>query len=159
MKELLSDGVDEKPSLKVRFLRWLFPEAASIDRRRGERLPVPGLVAYYWTGGAPQAYQLGNVSRSGLYLLTEERWLPGTRIVMTLQKEKREANSEDISRVESKVIRWGEDGVGCEFVESGYVDLNTGEIIEDQKFDRAAFEQFLHRAQGLASGPPQTKIQ
>ncbi len=68
--------VDEKPSLKLRLLRWLFPEPAFTDRRRGERLPVPGLVAYYWTGGAPQAYQLGNVSGSGLYLLTEERWLP-----------------------------------------------------------------------------------
>ncbi len=154
-----SDVVDEKPSLKVRFLRWLFPEPASIDRRRGERLPVPGLVAYYWTGGAPRAYQLGNVSGSGLYLLTEERWLPGTRIVMTLQKENHEPNSVNFSRVESKVIRWGEDGVGCEFVESGHVNLNTGEIVENQKFDRAAFEQFLHRAQGLASGPPQTKIQ
>ncbi|MGA8742373.1 MAG: hypothetical protein WB561_14400 [Terracidiphilus sp.] len=154
-----SEGVDGRPSLKVRFLRWLFPESAPIDRRRGERLRVPGLVAYYWTGGAPQAYQLGNVSGSGLYLLTEERWLPGTRIVMTLQTEKRESNTEDIVRVESKVIRWGEEGVGCEFVESGYVDLNTGETIEDQRFDRAAFEQFLRRSRGLAPRTPQTTIQ
>ncbi len=111
---------------------------------------MPGLVAYYWTGGAPQAYQLGNVSGSGLYLLTAERWLPGTRIVMTLQKENHEPNSVNFSRVESKVIRWGEDGVGCEFVESGYVDLNNGEIVEDQKFDRKAFEQFLRRARSVA---------
>ena len=139
-------GIEEKPSLSVRFLRWLFPEAASTDRRRGERLPAPGLVAYYWTGGAPTAFQLGNVSRSGLYLLTEERWLPGTRIVMTLQKENGgKASSDDISRVESKVIRWGEDGVGCEFVQSGFVDLNTGEIEEGRSFERQAFERFLGR--------------
>ena len=43
------------------------------------------------------------------------------------------------------MIRWGEDGVGCEFVESGFVDLNNGEVIEGERFDRAAFEQFLLR--------------
>jgi hypothetical protein len=148
----LAVGIEEKPSLKVRFLRWLFPEAASTDRRRGERLPAPGLVAFYWTGGAPTAYQLGNVSRSGLYLLTEERWLPGTRIMMTLQKENGgEASSGDISRVESKVIRWGEDGVGCEFVQSGFVDLNTGGIEEGREFERQEFEKFLGRVVNAAA--------
>jgi len=96
-------GIEEKPSLKVRFLHWLFPLPAASDRRRGERLPALGLVAYYWTGGAPQPYQLGDVSQSGLYLLTEERWLPGTRIVMTLQRERgSDETSDDIHRVESE---------------------------------------------------------
>ncbi len=154
------DELEEKPSLRIRLLRWIFPPPPSTDRRRGERLPLPGLVAYYWTGGAPTSYRLGNVSNSGLYLLTEERWLPGTRIVMTLQKENRdEANSEEISRVESKVIRWGEDGVGCEFVESGFADMNTGEIVEDRKFDREAFEQFLCRVGNQHSGVQRTIIQ
>ena len=53
------NGESEKPSLTVRVLRWLFPPTASDDRRRGERIPAPGLVAYYWTGGAPQAYRAG----------------------------------------------------------------------------------------------------
>jgi hypothetical protein len=136
----------------VRFLRWVFPPASS-DRRRDVRMPARGIVAYYWTGGAPQAYQLGNVSQSGLYMLTEERWIPGTRIMMTLQRANiGEAHSEDIHQVESQVVRWGVNGVGCAFVESGLVDLNSGEIVEDQKFDRVAFEQFLLRAQRLASG-------
>lgn len=146
---------EEKLSLKVRFLRWLFPPPAASDRRRGERMRAPGLVAYYWTGGAPQTFKLGDVSKSGLYLLTEERWLPGTRIMMTLQTKD---GSEDIHRVESEVIRWGVDGIGCAFVESGFVDLNNGEIVEDQEFDRDAFEQFLNRAQHHASyaGQPGT---
>lgn len=144
-------GNEGKPSLKIRFLRWLFPAAS--DRRRGERMPAPELIAYYWTGGAPQAYQIGNVSQSGLYMLTEERWLPGTRILMTLQKQDGgKAQSEVIHRVESEVVRWGTDGVGCAFVESGFVDLNSGEVVENQKFDREAFEQFLCRARRPASG-------
>jgi hypothetical protein len=57
--------------------------------------------------------------------------------------------------VESEIIRWGVDGVGCAFVESGFVDLNRGEIVEDQKFDRNAFEQFLYRVQHPASGAGQ----
>jgi hypothetical protein len=142
---------EEKPSRKVRFLRWLFPKLAPPDRRRGERLPEPGLVAYYWTGGSPNSYPLGDVSSSGLYLITDERWLPGTRIVMTLQRSNPDAAKiDDACKVESTVVRWGEDGVGCEFVESGFFDLNSGELIEGQKFDHQAFEQFLLRARGIA---------
>jgi hypothetical protein len=140
----------EKPSLILRILRWLFPPTTSGDRRRGERIMARGLVAYYWTGGAPQAYQLANVSSSGLFLLTEERWRPGTRIVMTLQRSGN-AQSEEIQRVESEVIRWGPNGVGCAFVESGFVDPNNGEIIEEHKFDHETFEQFLRRANSSAS--------
>jgi hypothetical protein len=143
--------VGEEPSFTVRLLRWLFGVPRSTDRRRGERLPSPDLVAYYWTGGAPNAHQLGNVSHCGLYLLTEERWLPGTRIVMTLQKgSSDEVGTQEICRVESRVVRWGEDGIGCEFAQSGFVDLNTGEGV-DRKFDREAFAQFLQNAQSSDS--------
>jgi hypothetical protein len=136
---------NQKLSLKQKFLFWLFPKPDDGDRRRGKRLPAANLVAYYWTGGAPQAYKLAEISQSGLYLFTEERWLPGTRIVMTLQRESDPTETEEISRVESEVVRWGEDGVAFRFVESGFVDLNTGQIVEGRKFDRAAFDQFLHR--------------
>jgi hypothetical protein len=151
---------EEKPSKTVRFLRWLFPKPVSSDRRRGERLPDPGLVAYYWTGGSPNSYPIGNVSSSGLYLVTDERWLPGTRIVMTLQRNNPAATkADDICRVESKVVRWGDDGIGCEFVESGFFDLNSGEVIEGQRFDHNALEQFLLRVRGIEAGTQQNAIQ
>jgi hypothetical protein len=141
-----STSNEEKPSLTVRFFRWVFPEPAPSERRRAERVLEPGLVAYYWTGGSPNSYALSNVSSRGLYLVTDERWLPGTRIVMTLQQlNPGAAKADDVCRVESKVIRWGEDGVGCEFVESGFTDLNNGEVIEGERFDRKEFEQFLLR--------------
>jgi hypothetical protein len=153
-----SPSMEAEPSLVVRFLRWVFPESALSERRRSERSPEPGLVAYYWTGGSPNSYPLGNVSSGGLFLVTDERWLPGTRIVMTLQRHNpNAAKADDICRVESKVIRWGEDGVGCEFVESGFFDLNNGEVIEGGRFDRKGFEQFLLRAR-LSSGARQNPI-
>lgn len=106
-------------TLRERFLLCLFPEAENMDRR------------------------------SGIYLFTEERWLPGTRLVMMLQKEGTNAvGPEEITRVESEVVRWGEDGIGCRFVESGFVDLNSGEIVEGRVFDRNAFDRFLQHVTG-----------
>jgi hypothetical protein len=151
--------VKEVPSFKLRMLRWLFNVPASTDRRRGERFPAQALVAYYWTGGEPKANELGNVSHRGLYLLTEERWHLGTRIVMTLQKRNSgEVGSEEISRVESKVVRWGKDGIGCEFVQSEFVDLNTGELVQDREFDQEAFAKFLGSLSGNDSGGHQWTI-
>ena len=45
-----------------------------------------GLAAYYWTGAAPAAHNIKDISSSGLYVVTEERWYPGTLVMMTLQK-------------------------------------------------------------------------
>ena len=79
---------------------------------------------------------------------------------MTLQRDgSGEAKSEEIHRVESEVIRWGVDGVGCAFVESGFVDLNSGEFLENQKFDREAFDKFLRCAQNPASGARESNLQ
>ena len=66
-------------SLRTRFVRWLdadsLPPALDSevpgDRRRSKRHPLPGLVAYYWTGGTPQAHQIGDISSTGFYLLTK----------------------------------------------------------------------------------------
>lgn len=151
-----SDAQPKKLTLTERFLRWLYPEVEDADRRRGKRLPAHNLVAYYWTGGSPVANKVGDISQSGLYLFTDERWFPGTRLVMTLQREGANAPRRDeISRVESEVVRWGENGIGCRFVESGFVNLNSGELIEGRVFDREAFDRFLervHRDSYLESG-------
>ena len=68
--------------------------------------------------------------------------------MMTLQKDCPDTARPETSRVESEVVRWGEDGIGCRFVESGFVDLNSGEIIEGQVFNSKAFERFLEHGTG-----------
>jgi hypothetical protein len=45
--------------------------------------------------------------------------------------------------VESKVVRLGPDGVGFEFVESEFVDLNSGESLPEKRTRRADLEKFL----------------
>ena len=127
----------------IRFLRWL-----STDRRGSKRHPLPGLVAYYWTGGAPQAFHIADISTNGLYLLTDERWFPGTMILMTLQRTNTDGDDpDDFISVLTKVIRWGTDGVGLSFVPSNTVDLNSGEALPETGVGKKALQRFIQRVQ------------
>ncbi|MGB7549231.1 MAG: hypothetical protein WBM14_15940, partial [Terracidiphilus sp.] len=132
----------QKSSLKSRFLRWLNPEPS--DRRRTSRHPLPGLVAYYWTGAAPKVYHIGNISDTGVYLLTEERPYPGTIILMTLQRTGSDgAKPGDSIAVHAKVVHWGTDGVGLSFVLLGPTNLNSGETRFENGADQEALTEFL----------------
>ena len=119
-------------SLKLRILHWLFPDLAiqekaypKHDRRRAHRIPVPDLVAYYWTGGAPRPRKIGNLSVTGFYLQTEERWMPGTIIRMTLQLVGSTGeHRHDTVTVHSRLVRWGPDGEAFEFVLAGFDRLS-----------------------------------
>lgn len=127
----------------IKFLRWL-----STDRRGSRRHPLPGLVAYYWTGGAPQAFHIADISTQGLYLLTDERWFPGTMILMTLQRTNTDGDDpDDFISVLTKVIRWGTDGVGLSFVPSNTVDLNSGEPLPETGVGKKALHRFIQRTQ------------
>jgi PilZ domain len=131
---------DEPASLKVRLLRWLFPE---ITRRRATRYSSPGLVAYYWTGGAPHCYDVANISATGLYLRTKERWAPETLIQMTLQKGRQGESSEGSAiSVLSEVVRWGDDGTGFMFVLKDRAVLRD-EVTPAEVLDRKTVEKFL----------------
>lgn len=113
-----------KKSPAVRIWRWLFPKSNSDPRTN--RTPLPGLIAYHWSGGTPQAYHVGNISPSGFFLLTDERPYPGTLILMTLQKTGTNAEKSGNSiAVYTKVIRWGPDGVGFTFVPVGSKDAKS----------------------------------
>src|ERR1700733_4557848 len=56
-----------KFSWKIRILRWLFPELVireapkPRDRRRADRQSLPNLIAYFFTGGAPEAQKIRNI--------------------------------------------------------------------------------------------------
>jgi PilZ domain-containing protein len=141
-----------KRSLKERFLLWLFPEAGenNSDRREAPRLPAQNLIAYCWTGGSPLPCKIANVSQGGVYLVTDERWQPGTRMMMTLQQDGADPGAPgETTQVESEVVRWGGDGIGCRFPEeSVFVDVNSGEIVQGQVFDKKALARFLEHVTG-----------
>jgi len=131
----------EDLSLRVRLLRWLFPD---VNRRRAKRFASPGLVAYYWTGGMTHSYDVANISATGLYLRTKERWAPETLIQMTLQKAQPSevAKTGSISLL-SEVVRWGEDGTGFNFVLNDRNLRYEREILPGDVVDRKTVERFL----------------
>jgi hypothetical protein len=121
--------------------RWWSP-----DPRKAPRNPAPGLAAYYWTGSAPKAHSVKDISTAGLYLVTEERWYPGTLVLMTLQKEDGEEEGDERSiSVYSRAVRCGEDGVGLQFVLSYTGDPRMGTDMLVDKVDKKDLDRFLQR--------------
>jgi uncharacterized protein len=116
--------------------RWWSP-----DPRKAPREQSPGLAAYYWTGGAPEAHLIKDISSTGLYVVTEERWYPGTLVLMTLQNT---AAGEEVAErticVHSRAVRWGKDGVGLQFV----LQKNSDDPAMAAA-DRKALDRFLQR--------------
>ena len=107
-------GEQEKPK-RGWLSRFLSPEPA--DARKSARLPVAGLVAHFFTGGAPVAHEIRDVSATGLYVVTTERWYPGTIIRMTLSKpDVGQSPAERSITIQAEAMRWGNDGVGLRFV-------------------------------------------
>jgi len=94
-----------------------FEELMTRNQKRPQRYVAPRLVAYFWDGGTPVAHCIRDVSTSGIYLLTTQRWYPGTLITITLQRtEKDEAGVRQSITVQTRVMRSAEDGVGLRFV-------------------------------------------
>lgn len=116
--------------------RWWSP-----DPRKAPREDAPGIAAYYWTGGPPEAHPIRDISSTGLYVVTEERWYPGTLVLMTLQiTEAGEEVSERTICVHSRAVRWGKDGVGLQFV----LQKDAGDP-SMAAADKKALDRFLQR--------------
>ena len=121
--------------------RWWSP-----DPRKAPRNIVSGLAAYYWTGAAPTAHSVRDISSTGLYVVTEERWYPGTLVLMTLQDTGCEGEASECSvSVYSKAIRWGDDGVGLKFVLQGALRPLQDQSTSIAGMDKKDLEMFLHR--------------
>jgi hypothetical protein len=92
--------------------KFLAPEAD-----RAQRKLVNQFAAYRWDGAALAQDAVRDISSSGLYLVTRERWQTGTILTLTLQREG--AFDLDPARritTQAKVVRSGPDGVGLSFL-------------------------------------------
>jgi len=106
-----------KPSKSWLERLWSPDPRKAPDHRKFPRETPLGLAAYYWTGAAPRAHVIRDISATGLYVVTEERWYPGTLIPMTLQETGSDEESVEHSlAVHSRAVRWGNDGVGLQFI-------------------------------------------
>jgi hypothetical protein len=127
---------------------WL---KGSRQRRKAERQDTPEVVAHYWDGAAPASHTIRDLSESGLYVVTEQRWYPGTMVMMTLQrKDSFDGEADRSITVQSKVVRSGEDGVALIFVpeENGHKHAANGASNGNGHFataGRKGISRFLQR--------------
>jgi Flp pilus assembly protein TadG len=132
------------------FMGW-FKGSLPHQRRKVERQDTPEVVAHYWDGGAPAAHTIRDLSESGLYVVTEQRWYPGTIVTMTLQrKDSFDGEADRSITVQSKVVRSGTDGVALIFVpeENGHKHAANGASNGNDHFataGRKAISKFLQR--------------
>jgi hypothetical protein len=98
-------------------MKW-FARSLFKDRRDTERHCAPQLEAYYWNGAKAVPHNVRNISSTGAYIVTEERWHLGTILMVTLQStdEYIDARPPLSISVQSKVVRSGIDGVGLTFL-------------------------------------------
>jgi len=124
--------------------RWWSP-----DPRKAPRGKADGLAAYYWTGSIPEPHTIKDISSTGLYLITEERWYPGTLVLMTLTiTEQGEECMERSIAVHSRAVRWGSDGVGLQFILTNPEDKRRGrqpQVVDG--LDKKALDRFLRQLQ------------
>lgn len=118
------------------------------DPRKAPRTALPWLVAYFFTGGRPVAHGIRDISVTGVYVFTEDRWYPGTVIRITLS-DKRDPTPERSFTINAEVIRAADDGVGFQFV---LKDGNDSRHAFTSRVDRQAqgvyrteVEEFLRR--------------
>jgi hypothetical protein len=136
---LIEPGVKVARPPKNWLERWWSP-----DPRIAPRIPAHGLAAYYWNGAAPEAHSIRDISTTGLYVITEERWYPGTLLLMTLQRtDCGEQAKERAISVQSRAVRWGKDGVGLQFVLPNARESRLGSKTFVDVAGRKEIERFL----------------
>ena len=79
-------------------------------------------------------------------MVTEERWYPGTLILMTLQaKASGDATAVQSLAVHSRAVRWGNDGVGLQFIPQDTPAARMGLNPLVSGADQKELNQFLER--------------
>ena len=112
---------------------WLTGASTASESRLASRVFEPKVVVFYWDGSVPAGHRLRDVSPTGAYLYTSERWYPGTIIRLLLQEEQVAAIGGDTAvgdttvgdttvgtrasaSIPARVVRHGPDGVAVEFL-------------------------------------------
>lgn len=128
------------------FLKRLFAEPehkTPMVRRRASRRPAPEFEIGYSFGDAMKFDPIRDISASGVYLLTETRWIPGSLVPLTLHPKACESampQQREIT-VPARAVRCGDDGVGWSFVPpeeldvDAWVNLVEGSLDQDSPND------------------------
>ena len=120
------------------------------EPRSAPRVVIPGLIAYFFTGATPTPHEVLDISTSGLYIITSERWYLGTLIRLTLT-DRHNPKTERSLTVNARVVRWGNDGVGFEFLPDGDKRLEAIHMGPDDRTGGVEIDRlksFIERLRG-----------
>lgn len=107
----------KKDPLGTRVIRWLNLQDPLPERRKIIRLRLEGLEAYDVNGDQARRYEIRDVCPTGFCLRAEDEWQPGQLVSLVIaRKGSTEKDHEHRVRVQARVVRSEEDGVGLEFV-------------------------------------------
>lgn len=90
--------------------------------RRAERRTSPALAAYHWKGPYPRLNSVRDISSTGAFLLTQERWEPGEVVSLSLQRSG-PPEKENAFPLQAKAVRWDDEGVAVSFMLPPGADL------------------------------------
>ena len=122
-----------KNSLMRRLLRWIFP-----DQRVANRHSVPPLIAYPGVVRASNEYSVSDISLTGFFTNTDERWIIGTGFPITLERTDESGRGQTLT-LHSTVVRSGEDGVAFTFLTGGSSDNEKGAETRSELMKLAQF--------------------
>ena len=103
----------------MKLIRQLGVNTGLAADRGGVRIVASDLNASYSTGSGEKLVRIRDVSPTGIYILTEDRWAPGTRFTLTVQKWTLQEKAQPPLGFEVRVVRQGKDGAGLAFVHEG----------------------------------------
>ncbi len=96
--------------------RWL-ERLLHAEKERAERRTTENFFAYWWDGTKLREDVVRDVSSTGVFVCTPERWPKGKTVWMTLQRRGTlELNPDRRMTAQMKVMRPLSDGLGCMFV-------------------------------------------
>lgn len=126
-----------KEPLMKRLIRWICP-----DQRVANRHAMPPLTAWLGMVRTSKEYKVGDVSVAGFYMITEDRWIPGTSFPVTLERTDEGGMGRSLT-VHASVVRVGDDGVGFTFLQSPAEESADGPTGANNKLDLTKLAQFL----------------
>jgi hypothetical protein len=112
----------------MKLLDWLKAKDQDPLVPRAKRYPCV-LSACYWDGGMAVKGEVKDISETGAYVVTSERWFPGTILRLTLHFEPNGSDEKapETITVPCKVVRHGGDGMGLSFVFAGAEDRKASQ--------------------------------
>jgi hypothetical protein len=99
---------------------------------RAERRIPPGIAARYSSGAETKLGHIRNISTSGIFLETADRWPIGKVIQLTLQRENPAESPSDLEiDLQVRIVVHGQDGVGATFLLPEGLDPQLWEAVVD----------------------------